>query len=573
MELLNVIFLELSFWSVLLGVVWVFYQSFRKLGRKELWVFFLILVGAVLLRLQYGLFAPWHPHDHYVEIIGNLKNNLLAGNFFRVDSIYQGSGGLYEYVYQKILFLFPGFHVYYVYYLSIALHILAGSLLFAFVKDYFRNVKLAHLAFLVFATLPVLVKVSATENMFVVNALTMLVFANILLYIWRNPAAPVSAYVLLFFLFCANLLGRKEYLVFFPLGMGVLVLGLLVFSSPIRQRLKQDAKLIALILLSIGFFGLLAAVYVFPNLAVGMSAMEFSAYKRINTLLSFQAYDQSSLLPYLNSYFTPWYFFLFFVVSPFFLFLRDWRYLWLFLLNILFLVFLIPRSDYSFANGLRIQMPFIFWLIPVVAYGISMTVRAPRGRRSCPMLAGSVILLLTIPNLSFLETTTARKIEQDLLLKHLEQTAPSGSLVLTVAEKKYSDSRFSQTGSYSTQQHGLEFPSYLLPADKKLAVMDIRKEYDAQVVQNYSDVYYYKSLYSHHEEGRAGEGRNGGVDAPQATRQFEAKADLKAIEQRTVRNIGFDSRSVNNFKRGYNGSVISGQKKLKIGWYAYKGTK
>lgn len=574
-KIFNSIILELSFWAVLIAFFVILFDLIKNLSKKEILFFCFSVASSFLLRLKYGLFAPWHPQDHYVGIFFNFKNNALA-NFFNLPNVYTASGGLFEILYKRIMFFSDGFNVYHVYFLGLFLNILAGILIFALAWNLFKNKFVAFISFYIFAFLPLLIKISATEVFFIINAITILLFANLVFYIFKRKDKLIRFYVLLFFIYCANLLGRKEYLAFFIVGFFSFFVLVLIFNKNIRKKIFDNFYIIITFIffcIVVSFIYFLA--WVFPNIKMvvdgpyGFSENFFRLF--FNSFLIYKP-NTHSYAPYLRLFFTPVYFSVLLFVAPLVLLIKKKWFLLVF--DIIFLALLIPMLN-IWLTDFRFVLPLLFFLIPQVGYVMYVlfkenffSFKIKLSSEKVLIISLIIIIFSTFQCWYFLKSETARKKEQDFLIKHIKKTVPNNSLILTVAQKKYKNSKFEFIGKdYKYCHHGLEFPGYLIPEKKNIDVMDIYKEYNPEVIKNYKNVFYYRGLYSYHERdinneitGSCEEGLKSynnilNKKVINVVEDFEEKHKLVFVEGLDVKNVGFEIFFVKDFLRGFNASV------------------
>jgi hypothetical protein len=258
------------------------------------------------------------------------------------------------------------------------------------------------------------------------------------------------------------------------------------------------------------------------------------------------------------------------MISPLFLAIK--KYWWVLFIDVFLLLFLAPYLRVTLADT-RFMLPLIFFVIPQVAFAMYFVFKKLRLTPNQILAISLVIIVIfTFQNRQFLEIRDGKRMEQDFLLKHLNESIPEGSLILTVAQKKYEDSKFKKSKHYKEHLHGLEFPSYLLPEGKTIDVMDIYEEYDSQIAKKYDHVFYYKSLYSHHEETQRFFTHGGEKKymenkfAPEATKDFESSHKLIPIQEKYIRNTGYEVGTLDRFLRGVNRDVHA-EGDVKIGLY------
>lgn len=575
--IINQVMVFVSFIGVMVASIILLKYLFKKLTRKELLFLFLGLTIAFLLRYLYGNFAPVHPEDHHVDIIMNLVKNLEEGSFFQVPYIYGNqnaiSGGLFELIYHNILSIFPSFHVYQIYYISIFLHLLCGALIFLLSLNIFKKKKIAFIALAIFIFLPILIKFSATEIVFIVNGLSILLFINFAFYIFKENNKNNFNYSILTLLFIANLVGRKEYMLLFPISVIVLTgLFLIQKKNKLKIKLKSLLPFLILLILVMSFY-VIAYLFTEGNATISEHYLQGRKWGNERYLLQnfflFHDGEAVTFASFMKSFFTPWYFLILFLFTPLIIFLsKKWVLFFGFLIGFAFAIF---AKDLEIANSIRKLLPCLFLLIPLSAYTFYTLLQALKIKKNIAAIAILIIVFSTFQNLHFLQLQTARKAEQDFLLYHLEKTIPPDSLILTIHEKKYEKSTFPQNDKeYKYQQHGLEFYSYLL-IDKEVAVMDIYKEYNPEIIKKYENVFYYRSLYAYHEKNdflviekqqQNPDNKNG----PEVTEYFENNHTLMPVAEKKIWNYGFHNRTIQELIDGINYS-IKAQGELQVGFY------
>jgi hypothetical protein len=200
-----------------------------------------------------------------------------------------------------------------------------------------------------------------------------------------------------------------------------------------------------------------------------------------------------------------------------------------------------------------------YYILPLlslqVAYGIHVFISYFSKQRKILLAASAFLVIFSFwANDDLLRIVPAKKIEQELILNNVNKI-PDGSLLVTIAEKKYENTKFSKNHKYQTKQHGLEFPSYLL-AGRNIDIMDVYQEYDPEIIKKYNSVFYYKSLYAHHENA-----------GPAAADSFEKDYKYEIIEEKNFINHDFDVFTVQDLIDGRSESIKSDEKFFKIGFY------
>lgn len=556
--------------GLLVAVIVLFQDLKSRLSKKELIGLSIITIGSLAARLLFGLFGPIHPEDHHFHIILNIARNFQDG-LFTISSRYYASGGLYEMIHQIFLTPFSEFNVYYLYYINIGLHITAGLLVFLLALNLFKSKNIAFLSYLVVSFLPVLIVFSATNIKFIADSLALLAFLN-LLFLFLKKEKSWFLTILLMSTFSANLVGRKDYALFFIVSSFALVGLKMILSKKFTDQLIKNKHL-----QSLASFSIFASLFfIFSDVIFHAEAWRRIAEAAGGTSLAdeweflkgfFRFWDASavSFATYMNSFFTPWYFIIAFLATPAVLFLKK-KYILLagFLISFVFIMFL---GDWALSNNIRKQLPLIFLLIPIATFSLVYLLKKIKIPTKVIMLGLSgVILLSPIQNRSFLTLETDRKIEQDFLIDLLADI-PSESLILTIHEKKYEGYGY----PYRHLIHGNEFYSYLLPQSKNIDVMDIYHEYNPDIIREYDNVFYYKSLYSHHEKDIFIRRRN--LNNPdhkngfEVSEEFENKHTLIPIKEKKVENFGFHIRSVYSLVNRTHFTIYTNSDNLKIGLY------
>ncbi len=579
---LNQIIVFVSFLGVLAGVGILFFDLINRLKRKEIVLLGAGVVVSFLVRLQFGLFGPIHPEDHHVELILNIVRNLREGSFFSVPYTYGNvSGGLFELIHNNILTLLPNFHVYQIYYINLGLHLICGLLVFLLALNLFKKKSVAFISFLIFAFLPVLIKFSATEIKFIVDALTILLFINFIYYIFKygKEKSPLH-FGILALLFTSNLVGRLDYMPFFIGSFFLLSFIFLVSNRKSFQRLKSNiyVKLFFSFTVLVSAFYLLT--YVFFGDGMGVISEHYLSrdlthdYRFIKNFFRFTNPFTTTFATFTNSFFSPWYFFIALVVSPLVLLIKKRAVLLCgFLIAFLFAVFL---RDLELSNNIRKLLPLLILSIPLTAYTLHLILKKIKIPEKIGVAVLAVVVIVSpIQNWEFLTTNTDRKLEQDFLIRQFEKNIPSESLILTVHEKKYEDSQFSKTPNhYRHRMHGNEFYTYLLPPDKEIDVMDIYHEYDSEKIKEYENVFYYRSLYSYHEEGLDAFSKSiqnpEHKSAPEVTEKFEEFHSLIPVKEKVVENYGFHIRSADQLLQRKHFTIDTDRKEPVIGLYQIK---
>lgn len=557
MVLFNIL-LELIFWGTIAGFILLMIPIRKELNRKELYLLIGILIMGLALRLGYGLFAPWHEHDHFIQIILNIQNNHLEGNFFSISNSYFASNGFYEFFYHKMLFFATGFSVYNIYLVSVLVSLLTGLLTFNFVRIFFKNKEIAFLSLAISILLPILIKTSATEIMYIISSFTLMLFVSLLYLFVKKPTRINAFFVSAVFL--ANLLGRVDFgLIFIFISLMILVY--LLTEKRHRRTIFKSRVFQVVIILSI-ISSIIFVLSIVPS--YGKFTLLRGPGPLLNTFSPISFFDNTTptAIPFMKLFMTPLYFFIFFLISYAYSF-KDRKYLLLVVINLILIVTMSLfdiLSNPRIVEGTRKFLPLIPFMITQVSYGMHHFFRGFRMsfkiRKDVIWALIILILMLSfLQNIVFLETASARRVEQDFLVRNLERI-PENSLILTVAKKDYEESVFVQYRNYQMEQRGLEFPSYLIPAGKGIDVMDIYREYDPELVSEYENVFYYRSIYSYHEE-----------QAPQITEDFERDHEIVLIEETDVKNHDFDCETMEDFINGNSLTIDTDKDVLNIGFY------
>lgn len=541
----------------------LFFSLLKQTDKWERLLLGVIFFSSGFMRFVFGSFAPWRQHSHYVEIFSNLQSNLYQTGLLSITRMYHASGGLFEMFYDIPLQIIGEFNVYTIYYTSLAIHLIAGLLVFKLALNLFKRKEVAFISYLVFAFLPILINISASELVFHINVLTILLFANYLFHFfqkYKNNKAKWHHYFLLLSLFTANLLGRYEYLMIF-IGAVLALTSLTAFKKKLvnEKIIKSKADYILLMLASLI---LIFAFYyhLWPIItAEGEFGYRWSSFVNLKLHLnSFRYFSNAnpSHAPFLRSFYTPLYFFALLVVTPFVLIFK--KRFWLIVLNITTIILMSFVIKPSLADFRRV-MPFLIFLTPQIGYAFYLVlykIRIPS--KKILALATFIIILSTYQNSAFLNMETARKVEQEFLIKNIERV-PKDSLLITI-----------NSGDYRHIQQAHLFEEYLIPDDKNIKVTDLY-EYmkdDSGIADQYESIYYYRSLRAYHEINLKSEN---GVKNPQnissheASKLFERTYALSQIDKKKTINRLTDSYAAKNYAEGVNRTVKSGDyKKLEI---------
>ncbi len=578
-------FLFPSFLAIIIAILLLFEDLKRRLMGKDFLFLGVGVFSSLLLRIRYGLFGPWHPEDHYVEILMNLVRNKEAGSLLSAPYVYGGklSGGIFELFYNNILIFFQEFHVYQVYYISIFLHILCGVFIFLLALNLFQKKAIAFISLFIFAFLPLLIKISATEVKIIMEAFPLLLFINFIFYIKKyQKENSVLYYLILFFLFFANLAGRRDFMPFFIASFFSLSFLFLFFHQSYFQKFIKNKYIVIFFIVTLfsSVFYFLAYFYVDgvdfikqDNYLWGRSIAEDFYF--LKNLLYFHDGEKTTLAFHLKSFFTPWYFFIGLLISPIILLIKK-RYM-LFFGFLLCFAFAFFLQDMELSNSARKHFPLLFLAIPCISFSFYTILRWLR----IPNLATTIVIILIVigsffQNWEFLSMNSAAKEEQDFLDFHIKNTIPPKSLLLTIHEKKYEPSKFPQRDVYYRfYVHGNEFYSFLLPGTG-IDVMDIYREYDPEIINKYDHVFYYRPLYAHHEADqeiiqelfgshRMPENPHH-KNAHEVAKIFEKTHHLISIEKREISNFDFANRTVSGIreKRGFS---ILAQGDLEVGLF------
>jgi hypothetical protein len=570
----NIIIIS-SIIGIFAGFVVLILDLFKRLVKKEKISILIIFLFSFLTRFLWGSFSPWRQHEHYFDVFSILKHNFLNGAFLGVDRTYRASVGLFENFYNIPLQFFPEFNVYVVYYTSLTLMLFCGLFVFLLALNLFKNKKIAFISYLIFSFLPILIKISASEIYFILNGFTLLLFVNYLFYLRKRNKISTWHYVLLLLLLFSNLVGRLEYLSFFPILIFSLLAISLIFNKNLRAYLKKNNKIKIILLLFLATSLFYFVYYIYP---VGSRGGEL-AYRihkftnlkdQFNSLL-YTDYNTPARHLFLRSFFTPLYFFILTLITPLMLIIkRKWKVLTVLGFTIPFVMFYATSDFVDFRRILPLLLlfiPFISWTF----YLLIKKIKIPQ--KYIFILAVLIITLSPLQNIEFLKAETGRKAEQDFLIKNLKKI-PKNSLILTVndpLDDRYKFGYPSSKNEYFYTQETAVFNTYLLPKNKNIKVMDINTQYDSKIIESYENVFYYRSLYSYHERSFNFYPQKNKKKTPwQATKEFEKNKKLKPIEEKMVKNSLYNIKTVRQFKEGYNLS-IKAKGILKIGLYKLKG--
>ena len=549
----------------------ILYLLLKKTNKWERLLLGVIFISSGLMRFIFGSFAPWRQHDHHVDILMNLKNNLSETGLFSITEYYHASGGLFEMFYDIPLQILGEFNVYTVYYTSLAIHLIAGLLVFKLALALFKKKEVAFISYLMFAFLPILIDVSATELLFHINVLTVLLFSVYGLHLFKKIKSGTDKwwdYAILSALFASNLMGRTEYLMIFLGVIFIFALFLIATSSKIRKIILTNKKVqlfttFSGVLILFAFFN-----YLLPTI---MSPGEFSyrwgnfiEFRHYLNSLRYTSYNIPSYGLFLRSFFTPLYFFSLLLIAPIILILKKkWSLLLINFVSVLLLMFLMTPSLGEF----RRAMPLLIFFIPQMGYGFyHLLSDLNLSAKNILILSSFIIILSTYQNLEFLKMETARKTEQELILEFMDE-APENSLVLTINNSK----------DYRYMQHGNSFDAHLVPGDKNIDVVDLYTEYNPEMLKDYDNLFYYRSLYSYHESnwqellekhGDAYVVTNESNMGPyEVSRKFEKNNSLKLIKKGSAPNRLTDTSTVSGYINGTNGTILTDYDLLEIGFY------
>ena len=550
----------------------VLYLLLKETNKWERLLLGVIFVSSGLVRFIFGSFAPWRQHDHHIDIFTNLKSNLSETGLFSIGNRYHASGGLFEMFYDIPLQIIGEFNIYTVYYTSLAIHLLAGLLVFKLALSLFKKKEVAFISYLIFAFLPILIEISASELIFHINVLTILLFAVYGLHLFEKIKSGTDNwhnYIVLLALFASNLLGRYEYLMIF-LGTTIpLFLLLIVTSFDFRKSFFSNRKM-----QSFAFFSAILTLfaffkYLFPSITnPGELSYRLANFTNFNSYLysfCYTCYRMPSYGIFLRSFLTPLYFFLALLITPIFLFkMKRWYIIAVNSFAILLLSFLMTDTLTDF----RRVMPLLIFIIPQVAYALyhMLSIGSKINRKKILILASILIILSTYQNKEFLRMETARKIEQELILEFVE-SVPENSLLLTI------DNEF----DYRYMQHGNSFDRHLIPSEKDVSIVDIYTEYSSEMLKEYDNIFYYRGLYSYHESnwnelkkevGDAYDIINKERLGPyEVSKKFERNHSLTPLMEETTPNRLTHTPKVDDYINGNNRTIRTNYRNLRIGFF------
>lgn len=572
---INSLIIAFSIIGIISGFIILILNLFKRLVKKELIILGLIFFSSFLLRFFLGSFSPWRQQEHYFQVFFSLKENFLYRQAFNPPYIYLASVGLFEAFYGLILQFFSQFNIYNVYYISLAISVASGLLIFLLALQLFKNKKIAYISYLIFSFFPILIKISASEILFILNGFTLLLFLAYLFYM-KEKEIFWWDYLIFLSLLCANLVGRLEYLSFFPLLIFICLIFFSLMDKNIKNYLKENLEIKIILLIFFIISGFYFLYYIFP---VGSKSGELIyRLRRLvdwkNHLKFFWYTDEThqATYPFLKSHFTPFYIYILFLISPIFVLIKKkWKIMIVMLLSIPFLLF----YSTAFLTDFRRVLPLLLAFIPVMGWTFFRFLKYLKiPEKYILLLASFIIILSPLQNINFLNAKTGRKVEQDFMIEKMKEI-PSGSLILTVNDPLpgYDKYKFEKNNNrYTYTQEKAVFNSYLIPENKKIEVMDIHKEYNPSIIEQYENVFYYRSLYSYHdrEASRESEFANKKIKTPwEVTASFENEHELIPLFEKEITNVLYDIRKVEDFKRSWNYSInASGD--LLVGFYKLK---
>lgn len=562
--------------GIIIGFVILILNLFKVLVKKDLAVLGVFFSSSFLIRFLFGSFGPWRQQEHYFEIFFGLKENFLHGKILKPSYIYNASGGLFEALYGIPLKFFSEFNVYAIYYTSLVISMASGLLIFLLALKLFKNKKIAFISYLIFSFLPILIKISSSEIFFILNGFSLLLVVNYALYL-REKRVFWWDYMILLSLLSANLVGRLEYTSFFPILIFCCLILFSFIDERFRNYLKNNFKIKAVLSLFLIVSGFYLIYYVFPLGSNKELEYRLSQSTKWRDHLNFFRYTNVdwSIYPFLRAYFTPLYFYILFLATfVLILIKKKWKTLAIILLSIPFLLF---YSTNNLGDFRRI-MPLLLLFIPFMGwtfFNFLKYIKIPK--KNILIVASFVIILSPLQNIDFLNTRIGRGIEQDFIIKNIEEIPPN-SLILTTHDPipQYNNYKFEKNGNkYRYIEKRAVFNNYLIPERKKIKVMDIYTEYDEEIINEYENVFYYRGLYSYHEKEapeNSGSGNEKTKTPWEATVAFENNHKLKPLAEKKIKNVSFNVGRVKHFKQGRNYS-INAYGDLLVGFYKVKGFK
>ncbi len=559
--------------SLVAAVGILFVDLFKKSGKRELVLLSLISVGSLVVRLRHGLFGVWRAEAHHIYIISNIRDNFLNGSFFRVNHWYNASGGLHEFIYNFFLQFFSEFSVYHIYYVSVAINVLIGIIVYILALQLFQRKDIAFTSLLIYTFTPILIRISASATIFITNALTIPLFAAFAIYCWREKNFSTINSLILFGLFCANMTGRKEIMAMFMGTSFLFLLILLIKDGELRTIFIENnkPKLIILGSLLVSAFYIIYSVIPHAGREIGYRIGWFYP-ENISVHLNFFRYFSEELTtsaPFFRYTFSPLYFFILLNLTGIILILtKKWKLLFL---NFMTVIFLILVANMHVSDFRRVY-PFLIFVIPQMAFSFYFILEKMKlKRRYILILSVLIIIPSTYQNSYFLEAEISRKVEQDLIIDLMENHIPEGSLILTAHDIEPHHSPFDRhREGYRYHQSGTKFYNYLIPADKNIDIMDFYLEYDPEAILEYENIFFYKSLYNHHgswKKYKGGSPRNPDKLAPfEATAKFEEAHTLDPVKTKVVTNRTYNMFTREEFLKGAN-LTIHAKGDLEIGLY------
>ena len=546
----------------------------KKLNKKELITLGALTLTSLLMRVLFGHFGPWQPNVDYIDsllgLFASVESLWPVKNFF-----YAASGGLYETIYSTIMLIVPGSGIMQVYIISLFIDLVINLLVFLLAFNLFKNKKIAFVSFLFYGFNPLFIKMSATESNHIISSLILLLFINFFIHLYRKSSWRWWECLLLILLFISNMLGRKEYMAFSILWFGFLITIYTAFSSRFRSKIKEEKKFLIFLISSLAvclFYGLF---FVLPqrDTAISMGVQEIRHNINYITnfkLLPFLRGKINTSFNWLHQTFTPWYFSIFLFLSFFVLIINKKIHLLLF--NIVLLLSYLVVAEWSIVDFRR-AAPIITLLVPQIGYCWYLAMKKIKISENLIIPITLLIVTLSIPqNYFFLQSESSRKVEQDFLIRKIEKEIPDNSLIITIHESKHQFKEIElglpgiNPGKpvYKYYELGLEFPSYILPVNRRIHVLDLNQVDDFSGFENYDHVFYYRPLYGYHEtepffeynpETAVG---TSGIPPHEAITKFEDKNSevLEPIKSKEIDNYGYDV-NIDLFKEKMNLNIIA----------------
>lgn len=577
-----------SFLSTLGALFILFKKLFKKLNKSDLVLISTIWIAALFSRIRYGLFAPWRPEAHHVHLFENLISN-LESSFLITEYRYMASGGFFEFIFGIPLHLSSEFSVYTVYYTSLAIHMLMGLLVFMLGYNLFKRKDISYTSLLIFSFTPILINISATSIVFTITSFSLLLLFNFGIYFWeKEKNKPLDSFLLIG-LIISVLLGRKEVMTLTVFGTPFILLFLAYLNKDqVVKKIIKNKSLIASSLLFIAacFFFVFEAMV--PHLAreVGFRIGNLTQQSQFGVHLNFFRYfspNELSHTPFFKSFTTPLYFFILLNLFPIVLVIKK-RWFLLFL-NSLFLGLMLLVANPNLADFRRV-MPFLLIYIPQMAYALHFIFDKIKIKpKHALILSALLIVPSTYQNQYFLEAEIGRKIEQDLVIEVFEDYIPENSLIITTHAPHEGHEGNDQldiervNDDYKYSQGGMLFNTYLMPKDKNIKLIDKYLQYRPEILdelmEDFDNIFYYKTLYSHHGSWRGCKNdckNEDNLQPYEATKKFISNHKLTPIRTKVIRNRSYNYGLKDHFIKGAN-YEIDAKGELKTGLYRVEGLK